>query len=696
LQGLGPLYVALYRSVFHESTMLVTAAQFVLSFALILVPSGLMGATLPVVARCYGAGGRGFGDSLGLLYAVNTAGGAVGLIAMGFVLIELLGIRTSYLLTGALNVTAALLAWLAMARDETARVVVSKSTPAERASSSVRVVVQVASEIERSVLRPGTVYLLTFIFGFVSVGLQVLWIRLWSFISLHSMAIRPGSAPAEFSSTYVFSGIVLLFLFGIALGGAVVRCLPAEPRRVLQTLAGVQLLQAVWIVLSTIVEPTLYFDSFWTKLVEIGLIIFPATLVMGLTFPLLAHLHVRQSTRLGSDFGAYYLSNALGCALGSLTAGLVALPLLGTYRALLCLGLINLLVGAGLLAVRRVPGQAALPRLRSALAGLLVIALFALAGLTIFPSATARSDVLFEEDNAVAHTLVLKRGSNRLLVMNNHAQAGSTDYKTGFGAASMSIPVALLGRPPDDILIVAVGVGNSWVASQRYAASITAVDINPAVFRAMPMMHPASIAMALTSPKNETVVADGRNYLLLSDRTYDVINVDPGPPITQPGMVNLHTREFYELAKARLKPDGVLYMRLSNTVDNEIFYRMLVRSIAEVFPEVTLWSFENGIDVIAANWRFSTLTYRDDLIDGAISGQLDDWFLMGRPGVDQYVAGVDLVTDDRPRLEYYLLARLFGVWPDGTPHLTDVKATRQELQANRVPLASYLTEVRLD
>lgn len=524
LQGLGPLYVALYRSVFQESTVLVTVAQFTLSFALILVPSALMGATLPVVTRCYAGNGRGLGSTLGLLYAVNTAGGAVGLVVMGFVLIELLGIRASYLLTGALNLAAALLAGLVMIRDRAAsRVIASAPIAGDGAVSETATTSLASATVDQPVLGTWNVYLLTGIFGFVSIGLQVLWIRLWSFISLHSVAIRPGSAPAEFSSTYVFSGIVLLFLFGIALGGAVVRWLPAEPSRALRTLAGLQLLQGLWIALTTIVEPLLSFDWFWVKLVEIGLIILPAAFIMGITFPLLAHLHVRQGERLGSEFGAYYLANALGCALGSLTVGLVALPLLGTYRALLCLGLTNLLVGAVVLNLGRSSATATYRRLALTVVGVLLVPVFGLTGLLIFPGATGPSNVLFEEDNEVAHTLVLKRGANRVLVMNNHAQAGSANYKTGFGAASVSLPVALRGRPPEDILLVAVGVGNSWVAAQRYAASITAVDINPAVFRAMPLMHPDGIAATLTSPNNRPIVADGRNYLLLSNQTYSTL-----------------------------------------------------------------------------------------------------------------------------------------------------------------------------
>lgn len=134
-------------------------------------------------------------------------------------------------------------------------------------------------------------------------------------------------------------------------------------------------------------------------------------------------------------------------------------------------------------------------------------------------------------------------------------------------------------------------------------------------------------------------------------------------------------------------------MRLSQNLDNEIFYRMLVRSVTEVFPEVTLWSFEEGVDVIAADWEFSTVTNRSDLIDPRVFGEMDDWFLMGRQEVRQYVEGYPPVTDDRPRLEYFLLARLRRAWPDGTPYEVDERRNRRFLVANRVPMKRYLQEV---
>jgi spermidine synthase len=181
--------------------------------------------------------------------------------------------------------------------------------------------------------------------------------------------------------------------------------------------------------------------------------------------------------------------------------------------------------------------------------------------------------------------------------------------------------------------------------------------------------------------------------LLLTDEQYDLINIDPGPPITQPGMVNLHTREFFELAKARLAPGGVLYMRLSQTLDNEVFYRMLVRSISDVFSEVTLWTLAEGVDIIAADQPFETVTEHPDLISGDVFGELDDLFLMGREEVDRYVAGYPPITDDHPRLEYYLLARLRGAWPDGTPYLVNLRRNREYLLENRVPLRKHLLEL---
>ena len=688
LQALTPLYVALYRSPIGHNLALISGLQLALSFVCILVPAALMGATLPLIARCYVASARGFGADLGLLYAVNTLGGALGLVAMGFVLIELLGLRASYLLTGGLNLLAALLAlssergrWTESAPELAERAAPAPAAPAPAAAS----------------LPAGWVYGLTFSFGFVSIGLQVLWVRLWSFISLHSGSIRVGHAPAEFSSTYVFSGIVLLCLIGIAAGGWLVDRLLGQPGRALRVLALVQLLQGSWVLLTVQAERQLAFDSLWVKLAEVAAIALPSTLLMGLTFPLLAHVHVQRRSDLGARFGAYYAFNAVGCALGSLCAALLLLPALGTYRAISVLGLVSLGLGA-LLLVSRPVGLPALGRRRATLYGLGIAAVLGLSvvGAARPHQASFGGEVMFEEDNEVAHTLVVRRGRNRHLIMNNNAQAGTTDYESGFGARTVGIPIALRGEPPRKILLIAVGVGNSWIASQRYDAEVTAVDINPAVFRAMPAMHPPEYVEPLSDPKNRPIVADGRNFLLLTDEKYDLINIDPGPPITQPGMVNLHTREFFELASQRLTPRGVLYMRLAQTLDNEVFYRMLVRAIADVFPEVTLWTFDNGVDVIAANWKFETVTRRDDLIDGDVFGEMDDWFLIGRPQVDEYVAGYPPITDDQPRLEYYLLSRLRGVWPNGTRYLVNVKENRDHLIEHDVPMQSYLREVLLD
>jgi spermidine synthase len=154
------------------------------------------------------------------------------------------------------------------------------------------------------------------------------------------------------------------------------------------------------------------------------------------------------------------------------------------------------------------------------------------------------------------------------------------------------------------------------------------------------------------------VVGDARNFLLLDDRKYDIINIDPAPPITQPGMVNLHTIEFYRLARARLKPGGVLIQRFSGEPDSEAFYPELLKSIADVFPEVTVWSFlRTGLDVIASDRPLSTFHTNPALIEPVIAAYAPRAFVFGRQDVDRYVEGAQSITDNRPVLEYNLLSR---------------------------------------
>ena len=669
-------YALLYRSVWG-SLLLVNALKFALTFALLCVPTFLMGGTLPVMTKAFVRSTEGFAGALGRVYAVNTVGAFAGLMVMAFLLIELLGLRGAYVASIASSLLSAGLASAAV-RDAEFREV----------------------EAEEGVTTKGNapawpLFLLSLALGALGLGYEVLWVRLWSFISLHSAVTPIGRAPAELSSTYVFSFILGLFLIGISLGGGLVGRLRRTGLPPLKLLAWIELAIGAYTLLALAVEQMLHLDGLAAKLVEIAVIVLPITILMGMGFPLLASAFVDSQGRLGAQFGRFYAVNTLGASLGPLATGMLLIPFKGTYVGLALFGAANLLV-AVLLAVHTVPGWNQAVRVRALrISG--VIGGLALAGLLAAPFQFSFSrieskgtNILFEEDNHVGHTMVMDAGSGaRSLIVNNNAVSLS-HASSPFGEFTIQIPIALLGRKPEDILILCVGTGGSWKSTIRYDARVVAVDINPAVFRGMAYIHSPEVMIALGATNMQPVVNDARNYLLLDDRKYDLINIDPAPPITQPGMVNLHTREFYQLAKARLKPSGILYQRFSANVDSELLYKALLRSISDVFADVTVWSVvSGGVDVIASDAPLKVLHGRPELIDLELFATAEQYFVCGRREVARYVAGVPAVTDDRPLLEYHLLRRMAAKQGYDYPWL-GAGRNREELMSLKRPMWDYI------
>lgn len=665
LHALEPLYVQIYRATAGNLTA-TYIAQLVLTFVVLSLPTILMGATLPAMVRCASEDADRIATSVGSVYSINAAGAAIGLFAGAFVLIETFGLRGCYAIALSLNVASALLALFA-ARGNVAAPVHAPSVREENVHPWL--------------------YVLAFATGATGIGYEVLWIRLWSFVSLHSVENEIGKAPAEMSSTYVFSFIVFLVIAGISIGGALVRFVRRPGRSHLEDLAIVQAAMGAWGIIAVAIERVLFFDSLTAKLLEMTMVVFPMAVLMGIGFPLLAAAFVRQIEQSGDRFGKFYSVNTLGSCAGPILAGLVLLPMRGTYPSLTLFAVINLVIAAVLIAITR---EKHVRRTAWASAALVLLALFApLPAATVFATPDAPT-VIFEEDNSVAHTLVLDTGNaSRTLIVNNHAVSG-INPEHAFGRASIQIPVAFLGHVPKDILVLCVGTGGSLAATLRYDANVVAVDINPAVYRAMPLLHSPQRYAQITGDNVTRLVGDARNFLLLDDRRYDVINIDPAPPITQPGMVNLHTVEFYRLAKQRLKPGGVLIQRLSGGPDSEAFYPELLRAIGEVFPNVLVWSFlSRGVDVIASEKPLDRFNVDPTLIDRDIAAIAPRTFLFGRRELDRYVEPVVAVTDDRPSLEFNILSH----WSEDR---FDTARTRnlERLLAMRVPLDQYATVQR--
>ena len=305
---------------------LFSLTRFALCFALLLIPTALMGGTLPVVAKFAVRRLGRLGGRVGQLYAVNTLGAVVGVLAATFGLMEGLGLQGTTQAIAAVNFLVAGAAWL-WGRQ---RAVEVGEGAAKKTSHADRVLWGVLAGFAIS--------------GFAALGYEVAWMRLLM-------------VSFSFNSHYEFSIVLVAFLSGLALGGWLGSRLLTRRPDLLSIFIGIQFLIGAcgalsvlaFAHLSVLVEPIQQADSWWMSrtgvfFTAVAIMLLP-TVAMGIIFPLVGQIYTRQLARLGRGIGDIGAVNSLGAVGGAFVTGFVLIPLLGTEWSVKVLAALNGLVG---------------------------------------------------------------------------------------------------------------------------------------------------------------------------------------------------------------------------------------------------------------------------------------------------------------------------------------------------------------
>jgi spermidine synthase len=650
-RGLVPLTRVVFQAT-EASFFTFSLLRFVLCAALLLVPTALMGATLPILSRFVAAlgspgeaagAGTGAARRVGLLFTVNTAGAVAGCALAGLVLLPAIGLLATQWCAVGLNLVAAAGALL-LARDFALRDFASRepasagATPAPDPGSP---------RLPRAWLFVAA-YALS---GAVAMLYEVAWNR--------ALVLVLGS------STYSYTTMLTTFLVGLTLGAWLGTRLVRTPADPLLAVGLCQLLAAVTTAIGLFVAgelPFLYvrlatlFDAsprglLVVQMILAGAVMFPPTLGLGAMFPLtVAALGVSDERRAQRLVARAYAWNTIGAIAGALAGGFWLLPRLGS-RDLLLLGVgLNAAVAlAGVGLARRGDLR---PAWRAALLGLIPLFLGDLAlrapawRADVMSSGVFRyvdryrgldratfrrrvrqghGDVLFFEEGLTC-TIGVFRTTRSLTLLNNGkpdasvppgfappataAIAGATPENAiagapaGTGAEPLGdLPTQVLsGELPlllapriDDVMVIGLGSGVTLGSVLRQRVQhVDSLELEAAVVRASRFFEAHSGA-PLRDPRVRMLVNDARNDLLVRDRQYDVIISEPSNPWI-PGAANLFTRDFFEIARRRLRPDGVLcqWIQLYELWPEDV--RTLLRSFTEVFPAVQVWRV--GVDAI--------------------------------------------------------------------------------------------------
>jgi len=687
VDGITPLYLQAWQ-LWEPPPVVFGLIQFGLVGVTLLVPTALMGATLPLLARFATSRLGTAGDRVGTLYGVNTLGAVFGTALAGFVLLPGLGLWWTTVLAAAANLV------LAAGALQLSRFV------GEQASAP-----EVVDDLHDAAFSPELlpVALCVGLAGFASLAYEVAWFRV--------LGLMLGA------SAYAFTVMLLAFLTGIALGGRVGGPLADRVlfRRgvggVLRALAMIEVGVALTTYLSMYLYPELPFWYVWmfdqlgaesrpeqmwvVSLVLSGLIMTPAAVLMGAAFPFAVRAVVGDSAELGRPVGLVYGANTLGGMFGAALAGFVLLPGLYVQGTVLLAAVVNLAAAAVVLVrggFRDQPRAAAFRQVGAGVAFLslvLVIGrrppwdpLLMTAGMYkyvssvsdhsregIYDYSVGQYDLLYyAEGLSSVVTVAQNSDSGNIWLANNGKVDASTSIDMPTQVLVSLLPMQFVERPTDVVVIgLASGITAGAVTLVDDVETLQIVELEPAIIQATEFFEPYN-HFVLADPRADVVLNDGRNHILLAEPgSYDVVVSEPSNPWLT-GVSNLFTLEFLTMGKTRLKPGGVWSQWVQTYGMDTHDLRSLMGTFSTVYDHVLMYATAEGADLILigadhplrpgveeAGVLFDRWPdVADELRLVGMAGPLDvvALFQTDRDGLVSAWDGAELNTDDNMRIEY--------------------------------------------
>ncbi len=649
LARLQQLYVAAYPSISHSPAGLV-AAHLAMAFAVLIVPTSLMGATLPLVVKASTFRSSSLGSQLGSLYASNAAGAIVGTVAAGLYLIPQRGIHSTFLTAAVLNLFVGLCA-------------IALSLRSVGTGDATAVDVRLKPDATQ-VSSPRIILVVFTISGAVSLALEVVWFRVLT------LFLRP--------TVYGFSVMLAMILVGISAGSFLVTPLLNRRLRWIEVLAGLELAIGIAIVLSF--RPLVYLPALSDALTPIVaplmpeylgypitgalLAIFPVALLMGIAFPIGLHTWAAGSRRdeHAGRIGLFYSLNVAGAIAGSIVAGFLMLPRLGSGTSLIVLGSLSFAGGLALLAASGMSRQA------RATSGLLASAIFA-AAVWWSPDPFAQfvaqrypgQAIVWQEEGVEATVVVHRNRSEELTLTINGNHQASTDDSTSYVHRRIGhLPMAIHPGPRTALVIGLGGGATAGAVSVHDGVDVDVVELAGSVVRGASFLESINYGV-LSRPNVHLRVDDGRNYLMLTPRRYDVITADVIHPIFA-GSGNVYSVEYFRQMRRVLNPGGLVLQWVAGT---EAEYKTIARTFLSVFPGTTAW-VAGGLLVGSVEplrlrrsdfeWKLKLPGSRQGLHDLNVESfdALLAAFTAGPEELAAFVGPGDVLTDDRPLVEYFL------------------------------------------
>jgi len=670
-------YSWFFRS-FHPSFYPLSLVRFITSIIILLIPTALMGGTLPVLSKLWanrpqekGTPEVGIGKSTGFLYSINTFGAVAGCFLSGYVLIRILGVSNTVYVAASANILIGILSFIfSMFKDKP--VEKKHKHSARRAKPIERSLVENEEITEHADRKRKIVLAAVLVAGFCALALEVLWTRVLLFVLG--------------TSVYAFACMLTCFILGLALGSFV--CSRIFLARIkngifalgiveflvgLSVLGSILLLGMLWYIDLILTEKVLA-GTFWKEVaahfIDASVVLLVPTVFMGMVFPIAVKVCAKSWKAAGKRIGEVYAWNTMGCVAGSFAAGFVMVPLLGLRDSFLAVVAIQLLLAVAVLFLsekRRL--------ILCAGAGAVTIAAI------IFSALWIPRDIFLQTMNTYhypSNIIYIKDGATGTITVHDMPDGDRLIAVDGVDVAGMNfmlrttqklqgyVPL-LMHKDPQKVLQIGFGSGEtSGIGLAFGVEDYRIVDVCPSVFEAGRFFDTINRS-SYKDPRLTKIIMDGKNYVKLTDEMFDIIMNDSTYPGTT-GSSALYTYEHFIQCRDKLRDNGILSCWIPLDLRGEDL-QLIFKTFQEAMPHSCVWMANNCVNkhaVLVGSksplridfQRAKKAVERED-ISSDLAGinihsiyDLLDCFIIDENGLRRIGGTAPLNTDDRPRLEF--------------------------------------------
>ncbi len=662
------LHLGFYRAV-HPSFAVFALFKFAVAVAALLVPTFLMGGTLPVVCKYFVRRNQDVSREVGLLYGVNTLGAMLGVLASGFFSLAVLGVWQSVFVAAAANV-AIYVACRKLSQQ------VGEQPHAGGAAAPVAPAGSGLKGVPLALLG------LFAVSGAVSMIYEVGWTRV--------LATTVGS------SVYAFSVMLATFLFGLAAGSFLWSRLAGSLRAGLAAFSVLQLATAAFGLLGVNQFDDLpyYFLRMYAWSGGLGwaldvgrfflcsIVMLPPTLCIGALFACFIEVYSRWGG-VGRRVGVAYFANTIGAILGSVLTGFALIPAIGIQSTLLLAAALNAVVGiaafflssenfrwkrmgvvGAMTALVVVSANAVEPWNKKVLASDIAVKPMPLLNFTReqIQESMREKQILFYREGVSSTVSVTKLRDRISLAVNGKVDASTGDAFTQYLLGHLPMLVT-----PNAKRVCVIGVGSASTAAAVAAYPVERIDcveLEPAVIEGAKFFSKLNRDV-LKDPRVRTVLEDGRNFLAVNPDAYDVIISEPSNP-WMAGVANLFSYEHYRTMAKRLTPGGTVCQWLHAYSMSREDLRMILRTFSLAFKDVSLWtSLYPDLMLLGRNeaapidFKYLQEAFRNPVVAGDFAAHgvrkpegLFSSFWLGDAEIRQASAGAKINSDNHPVLEF--------------------------------------------